>query len=133
MDFVEQWKRENRLGNYDVTAQIQALDVQLQATQQRIADLHDEVFWKTLQEQFFQLSWTVHKVSRCHMIISSLRYDYMQIRQSAIRDAHQRTFTWMHNDGAPFSHHMRSSTGFTQWLQRDSGIYWITGKPGEFF
>ena len=116
----------------DITAQIQALASQLQATQTHVLGLHGDHFWKTLHDRFSLLSCNVHQASRCHRIIASLRYESMHTRQSAIKDAHQRTFSWIHRARAFDSSSSRPDTGFTQWLQCGSGIYWITGKPGGF-
>ena len=132
LHLLDDWKKKNIQTGYEITAQIQTLDVQLRATQKRISDLHGDSFWKELHDRFSRLTSKVHQVSQCHMIIASLRYDCMEIRQSSIREAHERTFTWMfvrntHDPSIPQLH-----TEFKQWLQHGSGIYWITGKPGEF-
>ncbi|KAI4674294.1 uncharacterized protein J4E84_010669 [Alternaria hordeiaustralica] len=132
IDLLEDWKKKNVQTGYGMTSQIQALDSQLQATQQRISDLHGDTFWKKLHDRFSQLSSEVHRASQCHMIIASLRYECMHIRQSAIRDAHQRTFAWMYNDSVPDTRVSNSNIRFAHWLQNGSGIYWVTGKPGEF-
>jgi len=131
MDLLEAWKKKNMQTGYEITAQIQKLDVQLQATQRSISDHCSDVISKTFHDQFSRLSSRVHQVSRSHMIIASLRYDCMEIRQSAIKDAHIRTFAWMYSHEETDSPTSRPNTRFTQWLQRDNGIYWITGKPGN--
>ncbi|KAH6865513.1 hypothetical protein BKA58DRAFT_413238 [Alternaria rosae] len=131
IDLLEDWKKKNIQTGYGITSQIQALDSQLQATQKRISALHCDAFWKKLHDRFCQLSSEVHRASQCHMIIASLRYECMHIRQSAIRDAHQRTFAWMYNNSIPDIGASNSDIRFAQWLQHGSGIYWITGKPGS--
>lgn len=130
---------------YEITAQIQALDLQLQATQARVLNLQGDTYWKRLQDCFSQLSSEIHQVSQSHAIIASLRYECMHTRQSAIRDAHKKTFSWLYShddldslddlDGLDNADSLdaQSGTGFAEWLQDGSGIYWITGKPGELW
>lgn len=123
-------ERENLRVAQDTTTRFQALDTQLQATQTRIFGLCGDTFWKTLHDQFSRRSFNAHQASRCNRIIASLRYEFMQTIQSAITDAHERTFSWIYRacTSGPSS---RPGTGFAQWLQCGSGIYWITGKPGR--
>jgi len=132
MDLLEDWRKRNIQTGYEITAQIQNLDAQLQATQQNISDICGDTISKAFHDHFSRLSSSVHQVSRSHMIIASLRYNCMQIRQSAIKDAHLRTFSWMFNRDDPGGTPLRPDTRFPQWLQRDNGIYWITGKPGKW-
>ena len=117
--------------SYGITAQIQDLDIQLQATQKGVSNLHGDGFWKRLDDCFSQLALKVHEVSRSHMIVASLRYECMQMRQNAIKDAHGETFAWVYNDDNHETSGSRPYSGFAQWLQRGCGIYWVTGKPGK--
>jgi len=131
MDLLEAWKKKNMQTDYEITAQIQDLHIQLQDTRTRISDLQGDAFWKRLHDDFSRISSKVHQVSQTHTIIASLRYESMHIRQSAIKDAHQKTFAWMYSGYAYHECGPQVDTGFAQWLQCDKGIYWITGKPGE--
>jgi len=132
MDLLEDWRKRNIQTGYEITAQIQKLDAQLQTTKQNMSDICGDAISKAFHGHFSRLSSRVHQVSRSHMIIASLRYDCMEIRQSAIKDAHIRTFAWMYSGEETGTPALRPNTRFTQWLQRDNGIYWITGKPGNF-
>jgi len=116
--------------DYGITAQIQALDTELQDIQERVANLHGDSFWERLEDYFSRFSSEVHLVYQCHVIIASLRYECMQLRQSAIRDAHRKTFAWIHSDCTPGT--SRPNERFAEWLRGGDGIYWITGKPGEY-
>ncbi|KAI4643120.1 hypothetical protein J4E93_007189 [Alternaria ventricosa] len=129
VDLLDDFKVQNRRLGYRITSQIQALDSQLQGIQKDVSTLRGNGVWGTLNDAFSGFSSEVHLVSRCHVLIASLRYDFMQVRQSAIRDAHTRTFAWMYSPGMRDTLVLQSGTGFTQWLQRSSGIYWVTGKP----
>jgi len=131
MGALQDWKKNNIQAGYEITAQIHTLDIQLQDTQTRISDLQGDAFWKRLHDDFSRLSSKVHQVSQSHMIIASLRYESMHIRQSAIKDAHQKTFAWVYSGYACHVSGSQVNTGFAQWLQCDNGIYWNTGKPGE--
>jgi energy-coupling factor transporter ATP-binding protein EcfA2 len=57
------------------------------------------------------------------IFISRIRYDTIQERELAIKDAFQGTFRWIFDD--------ENTTGFKNWLSSDGKLYWITGKPGS--
>ncbi|XMA20696.1 hypothetical protein WAI453_013487 [Rhynchosporium graminicola] len=61
-------------------------------------------------------------------ILTSLSFDTMESRYLDIKDAHERTFDWIHEgefaDQTPWSN-------FEEWLTKGSGIYWINGKAGS--
>jgi hypothetical protein len=46
----------------------------------------------------------------------------MNERQDQIAVAHARTFDWVFTD---------RNAGFIEWLQSDSGLFWVRGKPGS--
>jgi ABC-type siderophore export system fused ATPase/permease subunit len=55
----------------------------------------------------------------------------MPDRIESIPEAHASTFEWIFN-APPQSADTPSWDSFPAWLtQRDSSIYWITGKPGS--
>jgi hypothetical protein len=56
--------------------------------------------------------------------IESLRYQEMEYREAHVSDAHQETFRWLFDGG-------KSDLQFTDWLESDSKLYWITGKAGS--
>ena len=57
-----------------------------------------------------------------------LRFLYAPVsrkRQDTIAKVHRETYEWIFRD-----HHEGQQVTFTQWLEQESGVYWITGKPG---
>ncbi|ROW04506.1 hypothetical protein VMCG_05045 [Cytospora schulzeri] len=56
-------------------------------------------------------------------ILRTLHYDQLWDREYSITDAHTKTFQWIFGAHSAFK--------FREWLQEESGIYWITGKPGS--
>jgi len=130
IDLLKDWKEQNMKADYGLTAQLQDLDTELQGVRECVSNLHGDHFWKRLDDCFSRFSSEVHLVSRRHGIIASLRYEGMQLRQSAIKDAHSKTFAWIYGNRTPETPVSRPNTGFAQWLRRGDGMYWITGKPG---
>ncbi|KAE8446916.1 hypothetical protein EG329_011547 [Mollisiaceae sp. DMI_Dod_QoI] len=89
-----------------------------------------------------------------HHILERLRFGEMEDRSERIPKAHSKTFDWIFRsseapdrqfDQAESSSGGNVTTGnspedpktqcqwsnFVQWLQSDSSLYWITGKPGS--
>jgi hypothetical protein len=60
-------------------------------------------------------------------LLVTLDYDMRKSRAQAIRKAHANTFHWIFENqlanGEPIT--------FMNWLENDSGVFWITGKPGS--
>ena len=61
-------------------------------------------------------------------ILNSFWYPSISDREDSIRDAYAKTFDWLYHDpkstGKPWD-------SFVDFLQGDTGSYWITGKPGS--
>ncbi|KAI1804854.1 hypothetical protein F4811DRAFT_561451 [Daldinia bambusicola] len=55
-------------------------------------------------------------------ILKSLRVPDQDLRMQQIDPAANSTFDWVYDN---------TSTGFSEWLQRGEGIFWISGKPGS--
>ncbi|KAM3541022.1 hypothetical protein ARSEF1564_006062 [Beauveria bassiana] len=60
-------------------------------------------------------------IKREQAIIQSLRFDGMLHRREEIPTAHTNTFQWA------FAPHLH----FQEWLERDDGVYWVSGDPGS--
>lgn len=56
----------------------------------------------------------------CLESLSALGYNP---RKGTIELAHQESFKWIWDEGS-------TGPGFVDWLKHDTGIYWISGKPG---
>ncbi|KAH6113873.1 hypothetical protein HBI69_130890 [Parastagonospora nodorum] len=131
LGFLEDWKRENVQTNVLLTYQVQGLEAQLRDCQRHISSMFADDHLKKLCNVFSKVSNEYTQLSRSHMIVQSLRYERMEVRNEAIKDALKWTFDWI------FASDMgRGAAGcvtntYVQWLQSNDGIYWITGKPGS--
>ena len=65
------------------------------------------------------------------VILESLKFASMPVRYSTITEAHERTFTWIYYPSKLPKNDPRSQIRFANWLQRDGGVFWISGKPGS--
>lgn len=61
------------------------------------------------------------------VFLERLRYPGMQDREQRIAKAHEKTFQWIWEGCIPSEQRWSS---FTDWLESDSRLYWITGKAG---
>lgn len=84
--------------------------------------------WKPAkQEQKINMPGEIEAASFRNAIIASLRFDHADIREEAIPQAFENTFSWIYRTETD---PQRSS--FTAWLQSNKDEpYWITGKPGS--
>lgn len=60
--------------------------------------------------------------------LKGLNYGGMYDRKTSIAPAHAKTFQWIFNQDAE---RQIQWDDFTQWLESESQIYWITGKAGS--
>lgn len=70
-------------------------------------------------------------VQKEYRILLSLRFEVMYDRYSAIPQAHQKTFDWIFTPDRLPPSDPRSRIAFRDWLQNDTGVFWITGKPAS--
>jgi len=61
-------------------------------------------------------------------ILHKLYFEDIEDRHGRIAEAHRQTFKWIYCDPEAKN---RRWTSFVNWLEKDHGIYWITGKPGS--
>jgi hypothetical protein len=64
-------------------------------------------------------------------ILESLQFDAMRHRYHAIAEAHPRTSNWVFEPECFPLFDPRSEIRFKDWLTSETGIYWISGKPGS--
>lgn len=64
-------------------------------------------------------------------ILNSLKFATMPVRYSAITEAHSRTFRWIFSPNELPQNDPRSQIKFSSWLREQSGIFWVSGKPGS--
>lgn len=63
-----------------------------------------------------------------NQFIGVFRYDSMFDREAGVTEAHPDTLKWIFRDTCGQTHTWDS---FSQWLESDDQIYWITGKMGS--
>ncbi|KAI9762718.1 MAG: hypothetical protein M1840_001185 [Geoglossum simile] len=77
----------------------------------------------------FELSESHVRSQAAENILRSLRFPAIADRKEAIAEAHQRTFSWIFEEGASAEKALWSS--FADWLRYGTGVYWITGKAAS--
>ncbi|KAJ4164332.1 hypothetical protein LMH87_006009 [Akanthomyces muscarius] len=82
-----------------------------------------------IQTQIQQMRDEQQHIKRDHTILKSLSFRSNVARYDTIPEAHQRTFSWVFS---ALESEDTSSSGLSlqAWLERGSGIFWISGKPG---
>ncbi|CAH0044479.1 unnamed protein product [Clonostachys solani] len=70
-------------------------------------------------------------VSGEQQILRSLQHESMYMRESRIDQAHTNTFDWIFKSDDSAPNDPQESPDFIKWLRNDTGIYWISGKPGS--
>jgi hypothetical protein len=85
--------------------------------------------WLPLFEQLSKITLKVHDVSQAHTIIASLRYENMELRHEAIKNAFSKTFDWIYSPPGD----SQLNVNLVDWLRSGDGVYWVTGKPGRFY
>ncbi|KAL9602068.1 MAG: hypothetical protein Q9219_002064 [cf. Caloplaca sp. 3 TL-2023] len=61
-----------------------------------------------------------------HQILTSLRFDEMNLRMNEVSSSQAKTFQWIYDDEI-----QRPWDSFVAWLKGNEHIYWINGKPGS--
>jgi hypothetical protein len=61
-------------------------------------------------------------------VLNSLFFKAIKVRQTAVKEAHARTFEWIF---AKPTDNPRIQTGFKNWLETGNGIFWVAGKAGS--
>lgn len=86
-----------------------------------------------------RLSLTTRDLDRAQNVIDSLEYSQRPLRHGTISEAHEETFEWALRAPAVVRDDLEAPNRNTQvdqgrlyrWLQAESGIFWISGKPGS--
>ncbi|KAJ6784596.1 hypothetical protein PWT90_05520 [Aphanocladium album] len=64
-----------------------------------------------------------------HALLKSLAFKSNVARHDTIPEAHQQTFSWVFTSNKP-EEASSSDYSLRAWLERGSGIFWVSGKPG---
>lgn len=68
------------------------------------------------------------RVATVQKILRSLSFKFIKARQSAIKEAHKRTFDWIFEEA---DNDPKQRPRFLSWLREGKGIYWVSGKAGS--
>lgn len=69
---------------------------------------------------------TLHTIN--YEVLLTLRFDEMPDRFDYIEKAHAQTFQWIFR---PTAKQLQNFSNFSDWLNSDQSLYWITGKAGS--
>lgn len=125
------WEKRNADSDFEFTEQIQGLDTRLQHIQEMIFQVQNDGRWTRLHNDLAAIAQKVHVASQTHTIVASLRYEYMELRHEAIKDAYSRTFNWIYRTQDSSPSDVQPCVNYAEWLRSGDGVYWVTGKPGK--
>lgn len=84
----------------------------------------------SLEEQMARVSLSKTDVDKQHCIIRSLTFESQEFRHEDIALAHHQTFGWVFDQTEHPAPHSTAGN-FQSWLERGSGCFWVSGKPGS--
>lgn len=87
-----------------------------------------------IESQMSRLSLCKNAAVKENEILRSLSFDSRPVRHSSITKASERTFEWAFKEARPQGDNGPSAVdteSFLTWLREDSGVFWVTGKPGS--
>jgi hypothetical protein len=64
------------------------------------------------------------------IVLEFLHFSTIEDRYVRITNAHRNTFDWIYERGQN-ADSTRPATNFVEWLESDSPVYWVSGKPGS--
>ena len=68
------------------------------------------------------------RIASTQKVLANLRYDDMRARRSAVVKSHAGTYEWILDSSEALK---ASNVGFSEWLRRGQGIFWVSGKAGS--
>ena len=107
-----------------------ANELKLSADRAVLTALHEHVL-EDLERTFNNIVKAKTKLQEEKAVLDSLRFETMQDRYHAIKDAHSKTFKWIFEPNKFEASDPRSRTGFDEWLQSSDSVFWVSGKPGS--
>ena len=82
--------------------------------------------WEDMEELSNSISSLANEVRLSEsdqMLLNSLHFDFMALRQATVEPAHEQTFRWVLDPSSPVK--------FDDWLRFQEGVFWINGKAGS--
>ncbi|KAK8166240.1 hypothetical protein IWX90DRAFT_206578 [Phyllosticta citrichinensis] len=97
---------------------------QLSSTGDRIIEIINasSIDYGRIADLFIKFTKEEQEADKALQVLKRLQYLEHMDRYNNVSEAHQRTFPWIFDD---------QKRGFSDWLEHQSGIYWISGKPGS--
>lgn len=118
---LKQLQSESKLQSTVLKATIKAIrqeaPVEAPTTPAWVDDMKD------LFVKLSSLAKEVESTASDQMLLRSLHFKDIRTRETQVASSHKATFKWLLDPGSP--------TNVTEWLESQSGIFWVTGKPGS--
>ena len=118
---LKQLQSESKLQSTTLKATINAIRreaaIEAPTTPEWVDDMKD------LSVKLSSLAEEVESTASDQMLLRSLYFKDIRTRETQVASSHTATFKWLLDPGSP--------TNVTEWLESQSGIFWITGKPGS--
>lgn len=103
------------LANYETTSQSSPIEAPAM-----IAGAEN---MRDLTSQLSSLAIKVGTTASDQMLLRSLHFNAIKSRETQIVPAHAETLKWLLDPSSP--------SNLAKWLESQSGVYWISGKPGS--
>ena len=99
----------------------------MQARDQQVAPTVNGFDLDSLARQVASLQLSKRAVAQEQKVSESLTFAARPVRHATIQEAHSKTFQWVFDAKTD----EKSSTALARWLETESGIFWISGKPSS--
>ncbi|KAK5680070.1 hypothetical protein LTS10_008020 [Elasticomyces elasticus] len=96
----------------------------------RMQDSADKLI-QTLVDYLPDLVRSAKEVHLAQRLLSSLKFDKMNARRSAVSDTYGNTYEWIFQPVQNNAEVKGMRIGFIEWLSSSNGIYWLAGKAGS--
>ncbi|KAL7903815.1 hypothetical protein GGI35DRAFT_465099 [Trichoderma velutinum] len=103
----------------------------------------DSVAIDTIREELINILWkndwklntsmasTINTNEVGRVIAAGIRFRTIETREDFISKNFENTYSWIFQDECPKTDGTPEQNSFPKWLDDDSKVYWITGKPGS--
>jgi hypothetical protein len=84
-----------------------------------------------LEKQMVELDVSKEAVAKEQAILKSLSFESQPVRHTIIPEAHKQTFRWVFQTPTSDTTDTSDTTKLLSWLEKDNGVFWVSGKPGS--
>lgn len=124
---IQRIARENVRMDFNQTTKLESLAKILEETRQSVQSLSlvsaNRNDLEDLCAQLASASTYRGQLVKEQRILASLPYKHMFARRTRVKSAYRKTFDWIFQPPC--------EAEFTNWLENEGHIYWISGKPGS--